>query len=155
MNWSHSDKTVPNPEAGESKRDKEGTIAALIAEVVFAMLPLLLIVMIFTHTDRHSVLDVFASPEWSFGSSVLFGQTLAKLVSGLSKSGRTRPGAATLVTSLLIVFGLAPALIINAITLQAPEGHAVGITLPVIQVLDFLAAAFVYVIIGSVAERHE
>lgn len=138
---------------GKLERDKEGIIAALIAEVVFATLPLLLIIMIFLHAGRST--EVFASPEWSFGSAVLFGQTLAKLVSGLAKSGHTRPGAAALVTSLLIVFGLAPALIINAIMLQLKPQDLSNFWLEAIQVADFAAAAFVYVVIGGVAERRE
>jgi hypothetical protein len=109
--------------------------------------------MIFSDSGR--IAEVFSSPEWSFGSAVLFGQSLAKLVSGLSKSGRTRPGAATLLTALLIVFGLAPALIINAMTLQIKPQDPPHVWLAAIQVFDFTGAAFVYVIVGSVAERRE
>jgi hypothetical protein len=140
------------PSVDNPPRDDEGVNAGLIAEVVFAALPLLLIFLIFTHAKK--LPEVFTSPEWSFGSAVLLGQALAKFVSGLAKSGRTRPGAAALVTSLLLVFGLAPALIILAIMLQAEHGTtAPSLWLEIAQVFYFFAAAFIYVIIGGVSER--
>ncbi len=135
-----------------SRRDEEGVRAGLMAEVVFASLPLLLIFLIFAHTKRLG--EVFASPEWSFGSAVLLGQTLAKFVSGLAKAGHTRPGAAALITSLLLVLGLAPALIILALMLQSEHGPSSPAGwLQALQVLYFLIASMLYVVIGSVSER--
>jgi hypothetical protein len=135
----------------EGARDNEGTVPGLVAEVVFAALPLLLIVMIYSNTGKSA--EIFASPEWSFGSAVLFGQTLARFVRCLAQGGgHARPGAAALITALLLVFGLAPALIINAITLTQHAGEPNRL-IAAFQVVDFAVAAFVYVVIGDVAER--
>jgi hypothetical protein len=143
-----------SPPTSKVARDDEGLRAGLMAEVVFAALPLLLILLVFAHTKRLG--ELFASPEWSFGSAILLGQTLAKFVSGLAKSGQTRPGAAALVTALLLVFGLAPALITLALMLEAERGPAEpSAWLQALQVIYFIGASILYVIMGDVSERRK
>lgn len=62
--------------------ERSRIFAGLAAEVSFAILPLLVVLMVLTYLQHASTF--FASPEWSFGASILFGQTLVKFVSNLS-----------------------------------------------------------------------
>ncbi len=94
-------------------------IAGLGAEVSFAILPLLVVAIVLIH--QGPLLNLFASPEWSFGAAILLGQALVKFVSGFVQGGRAPRGSFTLAVALLIVFGLVPALVVNAMTVMATE----------------------------------
>ena len=155
-------------------------ISGLGAEVSFTILPLLVVGIVLIH--QGPFLGLFASPEWSFGAAILFGQALVKFVSGFSQTGRVPVGSFALVVALLIVFGLVPALVVNAMTVMATEpatkssesraaGQATADTLhplttqsslkregptpglQISQVLLFGAGVLVYVLLGTVAEE--
>ena len=61
------------------------------------------------------------SAEWSFGAAILFGQSLVRFVSGLVRGGTAATGSVALVLALLIVFALAPSLLVLYMTLQTTE----------------------------------
>lgn len=127
------------------------TFAGLGAEVAFAVLPLLVVIMVLLHADRSA--SIFASPEWSFGAAILLGQALVKFVSGLTRGGSASTGPVALVVALLIVFGLVPALMVLFMTLQAAEEHLEPSGwLQFSQVALFAVASIAYIILGAVGE---
>jgi hypothetical protein len=126
-------------------------LSGLAAEVAFAVLPLLVVLMVLIHA-RHSA-HLFASPEWSFGAAILFGQSLVKFISGLARGGEAATGPVALIVALLVVFGLVPSLIVLTMTLQSAEMNLTPSTwLQILQVLLFLAGAAMYLLLGTIGE---
>jgi len=132
--------------------ERNRIFSGLAAEVAFAVLPLL--VVLFVMIDMNRFPSIFESPEWSFGAAILFGQSLVKFVSGLARSGAAAIGPVALAVSLIVVFGLAPSLLVLTMTLlHSPEfsGHP-GRWLQVLQVVLFCGGAVSYVLLGTVGE---
>jgi hypothetical protein len=123
----------------------------MTAEVVFAVLPLVVVLLVLVHLDRgHAFL---ASPEWSFGSSILFGQALVRFVSGVGRGGSAANGPMALVVALVLVVGLVPSLIVLEMTFEAAESQIDPVGwVKVVQVVLFLAAAITYILLGTIGE---
>lgn len=142
---------VPLKKENETEFERKRVIAGLGAEVLFAVLPLLVVLMVLVHAE-HST-NMFASPEWSFGAAILFGQALMKFVSGLARGGDAEKGPVRLIVALLVVFGLVPSLLVLNMTLQAVETHAnPGRWLQIFQVVLFCGGAAMYILLGTVGE---
>lgn len=126
-------------------------LSALIAEIVFAILPLIVVLMVAVQFGRAS--SWFASSEWAFGAAILFGQSLAKFVVGLTRGDRAAGGPVALAVALLIVFGIAPALILLVMNLIAFEGGGGPEEwLQMAQVSAFVLASVAYLVFGTVGE---
>ena len=65
-------------------REVVTAIAGALAEWLFAVVPFVVLSIVFTHRGHGSV--VLESSEWSFGASVLAGQGLVRFVSGIAKA---------------------------------------------------------------------
>jgi hypothetical protein len=133
-----------------SKRGR--ILSGLAAEVSFAILPLLIVLMVLMYTQhsRH----LFASPEWSFGAAILFGQAIVKFVAGLARAGAAAPGPVTLVMTLVVVFGLVPSLLVLTMTLHSSEvGNALARWVQICQVILFCGAALMYMLLGTIGEE--
>lgn len=65
-------------------------IAGLLGDLLFIVLPLVVISIVDVSVGR-SLFAIIESPELSFGSAVLFGQTIIKVVSGFA---HTKPSGA-------------------------------------------------------------
>src|SRR5262249_40866832 len=89
--------------------DRPKVVSGLSAEVAFAVLPLLVVLMVFL--DLHHSIGFFASPEWSFGAAILFGQSFIRLVTGLVQRGKAAQGPVALIIAMLLVFGLTPSIV--------------------------------------------
>ncbi len=135
----------------KSLSERRQILAGLAAEVAFAVLPLLVVLMVVAHAEHSARL--FMSPEWSFGASILFGQSLVRFVSGLARGGNAATGPVALVLALLIVFGLVPSLLVLYMTLQVTEmkGDPSG-WLQFFQVSLFSGAAAMYMLLGTIGE---
>ncbi len=95
----------------------------------------------------------FATPEWSFGTAILFGQALVKFISGVAHGGRAAAGAVALAVALVVVFGLVPSLFVLSIILETVEANkSVQLWLQYLQVILFIVAASTYVVLGAVGE---
>lgn len=126
-------------------------VSGLAAEVAFAVLPLLVVLMVLAHADHSR--RIFMSPEWSFGAAILFGQSLMKFVSGLARGGKAAKGPVALVLALLIVFGLVPSLLVLYITLQTTEAKLdPSRWLQFFQVVLFSGGVAMYLLLGTVGE---
>jgi hypothetical protein len=124
--------------------------SGLAAEVAFAVLPLLIVLLFIVSGDLPQISRFFASPEWSFGSAILIGQSLVKFVSGIGKGGSAAAGPVALVISLVLVFLLAPTLFVLFLSLQAESKPSPWLGLA--QVILFALAAGVYILLGLVGE---
>ena len=92
-------------------------IAGLLGDLLFILLPLIVISIVDVSVGR-SLIAIIESPELSFGSAVLFGQTIIKVVSGFA---HTKPSGAeqpVFIIALIIVFGLVPSLVVLAFLLS-------------------------------------
>jgi hypothetical protein len=126
-------------------------MAGLAAEVAFAVLPLMIVLIVFFHLGKTG--RWWASNEWPFGAAILFGQALVKFMSGLSRGGPAATGPVAFTTALVIVGGLAPSLLVLTLTLIANENsQPLAPWLQVAHVVLFITAAAVYLVLGTVAE---
>jgi hypothetical protein len=131
----------------------ERVLCGLAAEVIFAILPLTVVLMVLL--DIKESARWYASPEWSFGASILFGQALVKLLVGLVRGGRAHPGPVALVIALCILIGLTPSFFLLHITLRAESScpyQGPGAWVEVAQILWFVVGAAVYIFLGAVGE---
>ena len=99
------------------KTHREAAFYALLGDLLFIVLPLVVISIVDVSVGR-SLFAIIESPELSFGSAVLFGQTIIKVVSGFA---HTKPSGAeqpVFIIALIIVFGLVPSLVVLALLLS-------------------------------------
>jgi uncharacterized membrane protein len=90
---------------------------AIMGDLLFIVLPLVVISIVNVSVGR-SLQAIIQSPELSFASAVLFGQTIIKVVSGFA---HTKPSGAeqpVFIIALIIVFGLVPSLVVLALLLS-------------------------------------
>src|SRR4051812_49692830 len=79
----------------------------VLPELVLNILPLI-IVWIVVSMGTEGSRGVMASPEWSFGAAILFGQTLIRFVAGVLKKPGANVEAIQLFVAAVIVLGLTP-----------------------------------------------
>ena|SRR5438270_4029717 len=135
--------------------ERNSILCGLAAEVLFTVLPLLLVFGVLFHVHRTGRL--FSYPEWSFGAAILFGQALVKFVSGLIRGGTVAIGPVVLALVLIIVLGLAPSLLVLTLTLLSLEPNntpGLAIWLQIGQVILFLLAAISYMVLGVVGDMY-
>jgi hypothetical protein len=129
-------------------------LSGLGAEVAFAVLPLLVVLMVLVYTTRPC--EFLSSPEWSFGAAILFGQGLVKFVAGLARIGAAAPGPVALVVTLVVLLGLVPSLLVLTMTLNSAETKDhVESWLRISQVALFLLSAPTYLLLGTLGEEWE
>jgi len=95
------------------KTYRKAAMYAILGDLLFIVLPLVVISIVDVSVGR-SLFAIIESPELSFGSAVLFGQTIIKVVSGFA---HTKPSGAEQ-PALIIVFGLVPSLVVLALLLS-------------------------------------
>jgi hypothetical protein len=110
-------------------------------ELLFILLPFLVYGIIFTINNTPA--NLLQLPEWSFATSILFGQTIVKFVSTItSKRFTTKSERVALIVALLLVLGVVPSLVvlIFMVTAASPsDGLMVAqITLFIVAVCIFL-----------------
>jgi len=125
-------------------------VSGLAAEVAFAVLPLLIVLLFIVSGELPQIARFFASPEWSFGAAILVGQSLVKFVSGIGKGGSAASGPVALVISIVLVFLLAPTLFVLFLSLQTESKPSPWLGLA--QVVLFALGAGVYILLGLVGE---
>jgi hypothetical protein len=85
--------------------------AAIISEMLFVVLPILIILAL--HGIRNEWDGLLVSPEWSFATIVLFGQAIVKFAAGICKGTKKfRWQLISLINALVIVLGLIPAVLL-------------------------------------------
>lgn len=124
-------------------------VANVTGELLFVLLPLIVIAIIRVNAGS-SMRELLSVPEWSFGTAVLMGQALVKLVSGVAAQQPTaRWQLVALIVSAMVVLGLVPSLIVLSLmlTIASPGGALVGL-----QIALFLSGVVVFCVIGALGQ---
>lgn len=124
-------------------------LAGILAELLFVLLPLVVIVIIRLYQGL-SIGNIIQIPEISFAAAIIFGQIIAKLVSAAAICDyKLNWQVLSLIVSCLIVFGLVPSLTILAIILisQIPPT-----SIYLIQFLLFLASIMALLSFGCIGQ---
>lgn len=88
----------------------------LISELVFTILPIIVILFIRSYQGKFE--ELYYNTEWGIMAIILFGQSLVKFASGISNSKESfRWQLVSLIISLIIVFGLVPSVVLLIINL--------------------------------------
>ena len=85
-------------------------IVASLPEMLFIVLPLIVLAIVFSFRGHGG--DVLSSVEWSFGASILFGQSIVKLIRSMAEKGGFHAGRVTLLAAGVLVLGLVPSLVV-------------------------------------------
>jgi hypothetical protein len=124
------------------KIHRKAAMYAILGDLLFIVLPLVVISIVDVSVGR-SLFAIIESPELSFGSAVLFGQTIIKVVSGFA---HTKPSGAeqpVFIIALIIVFGLVPSLVVLALLLSVnPIPHGLQLAQASIFVLGVIVFGF-------------
>ena len=99
------------------KVHRKAAMYAILGDLLFIVLPLVVISIVDVSVGR-SLFAIIESPELSFGSAVLFGQTIIKVVSGFAHTKPTGAEQPVFIIALIIVFGLVPSLVVLALLLS-------------------------------------
>jgi uncharacterized membrane protein len=129
---------------GEKQPHRKAAMYAILGDLLFIVLPLVVISIVDVSVGR-SMFALIQSPELSFGSAVLFGQTIIKVVSGFA---HTKPSGAeepVFIIALIIVFGLVPSLVVLALLLSV---NPVPYGLQLAQACIFVLGVVVFLLFG-------
>ena len=135
---------------GRSDQDLNSAIAGTISELLFVILPLLVLAIAFQY--KGAIWTLWSSPEWSFAAAILFGQGLAKIVASISKIGTPFGERVEFLCAFLLVVGLVPALIILALILIS-EPPALWLTIAQLCLFVLSVATFFCVRVVSLSFR--
>jgi chromate transport protein ChrA len=133
--------------------DLIAAIVGVLPELLFALLPLVVLTIVLLYSGK-SFKDIISSPEWSFGSAVLCGQAVVRLVSGISRSEGANPQWVALAVAGLLVIALVPSLIVLAVVLHAHavQEHLLPTWLTGLQIALFLLSVLVFLVFGGLGE---
>jgi len=123
--------------------DTAEVIFFLIREISFVLLPLIVISIVFT--IKYGTSKLLYTPEWSFASTLLFGQTIIRLSSASAAAG-SKIDITTGFMALLIALGLVPSLTLLTLILVLEN---VSFGLMTSQIILFAFAILVYFILGG------
>ncbi|PWB55996.1 MAG: hypothetical protein C3F13_02745 [Anaerolineales bacterium] len=138
-----SDKDIPTL----NEQFKKAQIL-IIAELLFIILPFIVIGIISFSKGEFSAF--FRIPEWSLASSILVGQTIVKLISGLvSKPRKIAWENTALILSIIIVLILVPVLIILSLIMTTDTPSA---WLVIAQIIYFFLSATLFYAGGSIGQ---
>lgn len=118
----------------------------LLSEYLLIFLPFLVIGIIKIYKSDFSTF--FQAADWSFATSILFGQVIVKLVSGSVIHKKAQWQRVVVLLSLILVLGLVPSLIVLALILidGGVSEFLVGMQLSL-----FVLASLVFFLVGSAA----
>jgi hypothetical protein len=130
------------------------TFFVLGSELLFILLPFIVSAIVLNQKGEFTRL--FYLSEWSLAASVLMGQSVVKLISGILSFvnenrgyGRAHWEFISLLISGVIVLGLAPALIVLTLVLSAsPPSKGLAVAQGVLFVLGLI----VFLVVGGVGQ---
>jgi len=99
----------------ESNADGEKAMWVAGAEILFVLLPFLVIAIILSY--KRALFSIFLLPEWSIVSAVINGQSLVKFVSATTGRNGAHERVVFAVAALLVLL-LVPSLVILSIVLS-------------------------------------
>lgn len=143
-----ADRVAPNHtrERHLSREETTNAVAGVAAELIFALLPLLVIMIVMIYRKQGA--RVMPSAEWSFGSAILCGQALVKFVSGLASASRPSWQRVAFAVAALFVFGVVPALIVLVLMVADEDPPTWLVRLQIIVFVTSMIEFFVFGTIG-------
>jgi hypothetical protein len=139
-------KTADKPDALSTNFNKE--LPALIAEFLFVLLPLFIVVIVRVLEATPS--KIITAPEWAFGAAVLFGLTVVKFTMGFAaREHAFHWQMIGLFTAVLLVFGLVPSLIFLFALLEHPNACT---WLGAVQILLFVLGGGCFMCLGTLGQ---
>lgn len=124
------------------------SLYAVCADVSFVCLPLIVLTLV--KLWQGAPTDILSLSDWSFGSIVLFGQSIVKFAAGMaSTERRARWQFVAFILSLLIVFGLMPSITLLVLGQAAPRCGLWTIAAPVL----FVVAVSTYFLVGRYGQE--
>jgi hypothetical protein len=90
-------------------------IIGAAAELLFVLLPLLVLAIILTF--RGDAANILSTAEWSFAAAILFGQGLIRVVRATNEHGQFRTEPIVFIAACILVLGLVPSLVILSVFL--------------------------------------
>ena len=127
-----------------NKFHRKAATYAIFGDLLFIVLPLVVISIVDVSVGK-SLFALIETPELSFGSAVLFGQTIIKVVSGFAHSKPSGAEQPVFVVAMIIVFGLVPSLVVLALLLSI---NPVPYGLQLAQAAIFVLGVLVFFIFG-------
>lgn len=121
--------------------------AVLFTEYLFIILPFVVIAIVKIYSS--DLYGFLKAPDWSFASSILFGQLLVKMVSGSLIHQKVKWQRISLLIAIILVFGLIPSLTTLTLILVS-NGESVFIVNT--QLLLFVLSSITFFGIGSAAQ---
>jgi len=123
---------------------------AVMTESLFVLLPLIVLTIVLLHKGR-TFFDLASSPEWSFGGAVFMGQTVVKLVYGISSvKGRPNSELIGFIVAGAIVLGLVPSLIVLSLLLTS-DSPTTGMVRA--QLVLFFLGLVVFLFFGTLSHK--
>ena len=116
----------------------------LLSEYAFIFLPFVVIAIIKIYMSDFE--GFLKAADWSFASSILFGQVIVKLVSGSVIHKRAKWQGVVLLVALILVLGLVPCIIVLALIL-IDNGNSQFLIY--MQAAIFFIASFTFFWLGS------
>lgn len=121
--------------------------AVLLSEYLFVIVPFVVIAIVKIYSsDFHGFLK---AADWSFASSILFGQLLVKMVSGSLIREKVKWQRVSLLVSVILVFGLIPSLTTLTLVLVSNGGSAFIVNAQIV-LFGFSSVCFFW--LGSAAQ---
>ncbi|WP_106590285.1 hypothetical protein [Marinobacterium halophilum] len=130
-----------------ASKSNQDAWSILLSEYLFIFLPFLVIGIIKIYKSDFSTF--FQAADWSFASSILFGQVIVKLVSGSVIHKNAKWQRVVVLLSLILVVGLVPSLVVLALILI--DG-GVSEFLVDMQLILFGLASIAFFFVGSAAQ---
>jgi hypothetical protein len=122
---------------------------ALLAELCFFLLPFIVISII--DLTKGEWIKLIQTADWALASTLLFGQTIVKLVMGVAAREQSFPHQMYgLLTALIIVLGLVPSITILTIFQIYSE---LSITLVIVQFILLAAAVATFLVFGTIGQH--
>ena len=140
--------------SGDKKRSEEDRdndhMLSVVGELLFSLLPFVIIAIIFVYQNR-SFYDFIIAPEWSFGMSVLFGQSMVRAVEAfVGFRGDIVSERVGFSMALILVGGLMPSLTFLTLLLITP---APPLWLDIAQIVMFLLSLGTFFLFNVVARK--
>lgn len=144
MNSNKKEKKVTS--AFDEDFNKE--VPAMLAEISFIVLPFVVILII--NLSRYEWSKLIQTSDWSMASTLLFGQTLVKIIMGVASQEHSfNYQGFGLISALIIVFGLVPSIIILAL-FQIYQQLSAGLIIAQFVLLGI--AIFVFLRFGTIGQ---
>lgn len=139
---------TPNTKSKEDSSSFSKERLIIISELLFVLVPFIVITIIHLSTGNFS--DLIYTADWSMAAVILYGQTIVKLILGFaSYEDSSNWRLIGLYSALIIVFGLIP----SAITLTLfiiSKDQGVGII--IVQFSTFLSSIIIFLVFGTIGQ---